>query len=120
MTNPIQHSLAKIIGDAIFGHVHPDETPDTWGQSMSAAQNVLAEIVVTAAKAQTPSPAPLSVADYATRLFDLHGFMLLETYRGKHAVTITFPDLKEAQQFHNALVELSQHRVTLEGTNADS
>lgn len=58
MTNPLQHALAKIIGDAIFGHVHPDETPDTWGQSMSAAQNVLAAIVVNAAKAQTTSSAP--------------------------------------------------------------
>lgn len=51
------------------------------------------------------------VSDYATRLFDLHGFMLLESYRGKPAVTVTFPDMKEAQQFHNTLVELSQHRV---------
>ncbi|MBO9194376.1 hypothetical protein J5277_09685 [Rhizobium sp. 16-449-1b] len=51
-----------------------------------------------------------SVSDYATRLFDLHGFMLLETYQGKHAVTVTFPDLQEARQFHGALVELSTHR----------
>ncbi|WP_245494992.1 hypothetical protein [Rhizobium ruizarguesonis] len=52
----------------------------------------------------------VTLADYATRLFDLHGFMLLETYRDKPAVTVTFPDLKEAQQFHNTLVELSTHR----------
>jgi len=52
----------------------------------------------------------VTVADYATRLFDLHGFMLLETYRGKHAVTVQFPDLQEAQQFHNTLIELSQRR----------
>lgn len=58
-------------------------------------------------KAALAAPA---VEDYATRLFDLHGFMLLETYRGKHAVTVTFPDLEEAQQFHSALVELSTHR----------
>ncbi|NEI60970.1 hypothetical protein GR243_03525 [Rhizobium leguminosarum] len=51
-----------------------------------------------------------TVADYATRLFDLHGFMLLEAYREKPAVTVTFPDLKQAQQFHNTLVELSTHR----------
>lgn len=62
MTNPLQHALAKIIGDAIFGYVHPDETPNTWGQSMSAAQDVLAAIVVNAAKAQTPSPAPQMAA----------------------------------------------------------
>ena len=58
MTNPIQHAIAKIIGDAIFGSVDPVDTPNTWGQSMTAAQNVLAEIVVNAAKAQTPAPAP--------------------------------------------------------------
>lgn len=63
-----------------------------------------------------PPQTNMTVADYATRLFDLHGFMLLETYRGKHAVTVTFPDLKEAQQFHNTLVELSQHRATTEGS----
>lgn len=62
---------------------------------------------------KTPAPAELStgtVADFARRLFDLHGFMLLETYNGKHAVTVTFPDLQEAQQFHGVLVELSTHR----------
>lgn len=59
-------------------------------------------------------PATDTLADFATRLFDLHGFMLLETYRGKHAVTVTFPDLKEAQQFHNTLAELSQHRSSSE------
>lgn len=53
---------------------------------------------------------PATVADFATRLFDLHGFMLLEIYRGKHAVTVQFPDLQEAQQFHNTLIELSQRR----------
>ena len=62
MTNPLQHALAKIIGDAIFGHVHPDETPNTWGQSMSAAQDVLAAIVVNAVKEQTPAPAPHKLA----------------------------------------------------------
>lgn len=66
-----------------------------------------------ASGALNPEPqTKMTVADFATRLFDLHGFMLLETYRGKHAVTVTFPDLQEAQQFHNALIELSQHRVT--------
>ncbi len=58
MTNPIQHALAKIIGDAIFGYVDPVDTPNTWGQSMSAAKDVLAAIVVNAAKSQTPAPAP--------------------------------------------------------------
>lgn len=59
-----------------------------------------------------PSPHVVgpTLEDFATRLFDLHGFMLLETYRDKPAVTITFPDLKQAQQFHDALVELSTHR----------
>lgn len=58
MTNPLQHALAKIIGDAIYGAVDPEDTPNAWGRSMSAAQDVLAAIVVNAAKAQTPAPAP--------------------------------------------------------------
>lgn len=60
-----------------------------------------------------PSPAPSTnaeLSDYADRMFNLHGFMLREEYRGKPAVTITFPDDKEANQFHRALCELSQHR----------
>ncbi|CDZ55078.1 hypothetical protein [Neorhizobium galegae] len=57
-----------------------------------------------------PSETKATVEEYATRLFSLHGFMLCEEYRGKYAVTVTFPDLKEAQQFHGTLVELSQHR----------
>lgn len=62
--------------------------------------------------ADTPPPSThMTVADYATHLFDLHGFMLLETYKGRHAVTVTFPERKEAEQFHNTLVELSQHRA---------
>lgn len=61
--------------------------------------------------AQPPAAEQMTLADYAARLFDLHGFMLLETYRDKPAVTVTFPDLKEAQQFHSALVELSTHRT---------
>ena len=59
MTDTIQYSIAKIIGDTIFGHVHPDETPGTWDQSMSAAQHVLATIIVTAAKAQSVATTPL-------------------------------------------------------------
>jgi len=54
--------------------------------------------------------ADLSLAGYANRLFNLHGFMLLEEHRGKPAVTITFPDQAEANQFHRALCELSRHR----------
>lgn len=58
-----------------------------------------------------PTPSPdLSLSGYANRLFNLHGFMLLEEYRGKPAVTITFPDQAEANQFHRALCELSRHR----------
>jgi hypothetical protein len=58
----------------------------------------------------------MAVADYADRLFTLSGFMLLETYREKPEVTVTFPDLKEAQQFHNTLVDLSQQRSALSPT----
>lgn len=53
----------------------------------------------------------LTVTEHANRLFNLHGFMLLEEYRGKPAVTITFPDHAEANQFHRALCELSQHHT---------
>lgn len=65
--------------------------------------------------AATPAPQQhvrddATITDFANRLFNLHGFMLCEEYRGKPAVTITFPNLKEAQQFHAALVDLSQHK----------
>jgi hypothetical protein len=66
--------------------------------------------MLSAALGSAPAEQQVTVTDFATRLFDLHGFMLLETYRDKPAVTVTFPDLKQAQQFHDALVELSTHR----------
>ncbi|WP_065091449.1 hypothetical protein [Rhizobium leucaenae] len=52
-----------------------------------------------------------AVRVFANRLFNLEGFMLLETYKGKPAVTVTFPDQKQANHFHSALVDLSRHRV---------
>lgn len=65
-------------------------------------------------QADTPAPVTqMTVADFADRLFNLQGFMLCEEYRGKPEVTITFPDLRQAQQFHGTLVELSQHRAAL-------
>lgn len=62
-------------------------------------------------RAQVRDAATPSVTDFADRLFNLHGFVLSEVYRGKHAVTVTFPNLAEAQQFHGALIELSQHKT---------
>lgn len=72
-------------------------------------KGVAVEAVILAAQRAYEHAEP-TLSDFATRLFDLHGFMLQETYRDKPAVTVTFPDLKEAQQFHNTLVELSTHR----------
>lgn len=69
---------------------------------------------------QVPFPAPATkatVEDFAARLFSLHGFMLLHSAgsKGRPTITISFPDLKEARQFHDVLVELSQHRAAPEG-----
>lgn len=71
------------------------------------------------AEAAPPPVTDLGVTDFANRLFNLHGFMLLHSAGsdGKPTITISFPDLKEAQQFHNTLVELSQHRATTEGSD---
>lgn len=48
---------------------------------------------------------------FADRMFKLHGFMLSEEYRGNPAVTITFPDNRERNEFYSAIVELSTHKT---------
>ena len=49
--------------------------------------------------------------EFADRMFKLSGFMLSEEYRGKPAVTITFPDNAERNQFYSAIVDLSTHKT---------
>lgn len=49
--------------------------------------------------------------EFADRMFNLAGFMLSEEYRGKPAVTITFPDNAERNQFYSAIVDLSTHKT---------
>lgn len=122
MTNPLQHALAKIIGDAIFGSVDPEDTPNSWSRSMSAAQDVLAAIVVNAAKAQTPAPAPHVVGNEAL-LTALENIELpvvghLFVARGGATARITSHELANGPDESSYLVRLSDVTKALEPIRA--
>jgi len=52
-----------------------------------------------------------TAAEFADKMLNLNWFMLAEDYRGNPAVTITFPDNEERNQFYSAIVELSTHKT---------
>lgn len=86
------NALARVVGTPYFEDVEKDL------RELSDALSAQMQDVATA-------------AEFSDRMFNLHGFMLCERHNGKHAVTVTFPNLSEAQQFHGALVDLSRHRT---------
>jgi len=97
---------------ALEAHVLEDFTHLTKDQAVSGpyiVKRIQERFKSYALSAQVQDVA--TAAEFADRMFKLHGFMLSEEYRGNPAVTITFPNGEERNQFYSAIVELSTHKT---------